>query len=396
MAGEVRSNTTDLEAAELKRALRDAREQLTATKDVLSALGRSSSDADAVLDTLVASALRLCRGDVAQIHLIHGDVYQLAASSGRPPPQGYQEHISRYPFKLDRGSLIGRVGLDARAQQIPDVLADPGYMRHDVQRLSGFRSIVGAPMLFDGDVLGVLTVWRSEVDPFDSRAIDLLTNFATQAAIGIRTVGLVRDLHARGVELGGKVDQLETLGAIGAAVNSSLDLDQVLSMIVMHAVQLSGTDGGSIMEFDEASGVSRSEPHTEQPSELIDELRRTPIDVSTRWSGGRHQGRPLVVPDLRRISCSTHTLNGCSRRLACRSSRYPYCARANRRSTGGAAQDRGRLLGGNSGRVGDSPANSRRWPFSTPVYPRAGAQEQRNSRWPHGTSLSFWRACRMS
>ena len=59
-------------------------------------------------------------------------------------------------------------------------------------------------MLFDGDVLGVLTVWRSEVDPFDSRAIDLLTNFATQAAIGIRTVGLVRDLHARGVELGGR------------------------------------------------------------------------------------------------------------------------------------------------------------------------------------------------
>ncbi|HET9900708.1 MAG TPA: histidine kinase, partial [Actinomycetes bacterium] len=104
---------------------------MTATKDVLSALGRSSSDADAILDTLVASARRLCRGDVAQIHLIHGDVYELARSSGRPHPQGYEEHISRYPFKVDRGSLIGRVGLDAQAQQIPDVLTDPGYMRHD-------------------------------------------------------------------------------------------------------------------------------------------------------------------------------------------------------------------------------------------------------------------------
>ena len=308
MAGEVRSTTTDLEAAELKRALWDAREQLTATKDVLSALGRSSSDADAVLDTLVASALRLCRGDVAQIHLIHGDVYQLAASSGRPPPQGYQEHISRYPFKLDRGSLIGRVGLDAHAQQIPDVLADPGYMRHDVQRLSGFRSIVGAPMLFDGDVLGVLTVWRSEVDPFDSRAIDLLTNFATQAAIGIRTVGLVRDLHARGVELGGKVDQLEALGAIGAAVNSSLDLDEVLSMIVMHAVQMSGTDGGSIMEFDEAVQEFHVRAAYGTSQQLLDDLRNARIGLGSTLVGrAATEGRPLVVPDLEGQLLDAHT-----------------------------------------------------------------------------------------
>ena len=81
----------------------------------------------------------------------------------------------------------------------------------------------------------------------------LLTTFAAQAAIAITDVELVRVLETetRTAELGRKVDQLQALGAVIEAVNSSLDLDEVLSMIVEHAVRLSGTDGGSIMEFDD-------------------------------------------------------------------------------------------------------------------------------------------------
>ena len=79
----------------------------------------------------------------------------------------------------------------------------------------------------------------------------MLTTFATQAAIAIRSVDLVRTLKSRTAELGRKVDQLEAIGAVIDAVNSSLDLDEVLTRIVRHAVQLSETDGGSIMEFDE-------------------------------------------------------------------------------------------------------------------------------------------------
>ena len=110
---------------------------------------------------------------------------------------------------------------------------------------------MGAPMLLDEDVVGVLSVWRTEVDPFEDRAITRLTAFAAAAAIAVRNLDLVRALEARSVELGHKVDQLEALGQIGEAVSSSLDLDMVLSTIVEHAVQLSGTDGGSLMEFDE-------------------------------------------------------------------------------------------------------------------------------------------------
>src|ERR671923_45933 len=88
------------------------------------------------------------------------------------------------------------------------------------------------PMLLDDEVVGVLCIWRTEVDPFDDRSAALLTTFAAQAAIAIRNVDLVRALEERGVELASKIEQLEALGEVGEAVSSSLDLDQVLATIV--------------------------------------------------------------------------------------------------------------------------------------------------------------------
>ena len=297
--------TDGLDAGRLRLDLQEAREQLAATSEVLSALGRSASDTDVVLDTLVDSARRLCRADVAQIHLLDGEVYRLARSSG--VSDEFADYIARHPAPADRGSLAGRVGLDRRAQQIADVLSDPDYGRQDMQRIAGFRTIVGAPMLFDGDVRGVLMLWRTDVDPFDQRAVDLLTAFAAQATIAIRTVDLVRDLEIRSAELVRKVDQLEALGAVGEAVNSSLDLDEVLSTIVRHAVQMSGTDGGSIMEFDDGQQEFHVRAAYGTTQQLLDELRHTRIDLhSTMVGRAATEGRPLVLPDLRGATLDAH------------------------------------------------------------------------------------------
>ncbi|MGZ4613728.1 MAG: GAF domain-containing protein, partial [Kineosporiaceae bacterium] len=161
--------------------LASAREQLAATNEVLTALGRSASDLDAMLDTIVRSARRLCRADVAQIHLLDGEVYRLARSAGHS--EAYVAHMHDHPVMSDRRTLIGRVGLDRRAQQIVDVLADSGYGRLDAQRIAGYRTIMGAPMLVDDVVVGALSVWRTQVDPFEDRVTSLLTTFAAQAAV---------------------------------------------------------------------------------------------------------------------------------------------------------------------------------------------------------------------
>jgi signal transduction histidine kinase len=188
------------EAERLRRDLAEAREQQAATSGVLAVLGRSTSDLDAVLETVVDSARRLCRADIALIFLLEGDAYRLAFVSGDLTEEN-RAYLDQHPLAQDRGTLAGRVGLERRPQQIPDVLADPEYGRPDIQRHGGFRTTMGVPMLLGGEVVGVLIVWRTEVDPFSERATELLTTFATQAAIAIRNVDLVHALQARTAEL---------------------------------------------------------------------------------------------------------------------------------------------------------------------------------------------------
>ena len=291
---------------DLRRDLAEARNRLAATSEVLTALGRSASDLDAILDTVVDNANRLCHADVAQIHLLEGSTYRLVARSSGLSEE-YVDYILHNPVLLDRSTLIGRVGLDRRAQQIVDVLADPGYGRQDAQMMAGYRTIMGAPMLLDEEVVGVLYVWRNKVEPFDGRAAEVLTTFAAQAAIAIRSVGLVRALEVRGAELAHNVEQLEALRDVGEAVSSSLDLDEVLHTIVAHAVQLSGTDGGSIFEYDETAEEFRVRTAYGTSAQLLEQLRRTRIDMhSTLVGRAAAARRPLQVPDLREAALDAH------------------------------------------------------------------------------------------
>jgi signal transduction histidine kinase/DNA-binding response OmpR family regulator len=289
----------------LRRDLAEARKQLAATSEVLSALGGSASDLEAVLGTVVQSARSLCRADVAQIHLMDGELLKLARSSGLS--QEGIDYIARHPAGVDRGSLIGRVSLYGRAQQITDVVADPDYGRLEVQRLTGLRTTLGVPMMLDDELVGVLNVWRTEVDPFGDREAEVLTTFASQAAIAIRQVRLHAALEARQQELSQKVDQLEALGEVGQAVSSSLDPDHVLAMIIMHAVPLSGTDGGSIFEYDDAEEAFVVRTAYGTSAELVDALRRTHIGLHETLVGrAAKEGRPIQVPDLRNEHLDPH------------------------------------------------------------------------------------------
>ena len=289
----------------LRRDLAEAKAQLAATSEVLTALGRSAPDLDAVLGTVVGWAQRLCRADVAQIHLVEGEVLTLARSTGLSD-EGVA-YMALHPVGRDRTSLIGRVGLYAQPQQITDVLTDTDYGRLDFQRLAGLRTVLGVPMVLDGDMVGVLLVWRTEVDPFGDRETEVLTTFAAQATIAIRQVALLQTLEARQQELAQKIHQLEALGEVGQAVSSSLDLDEVLTTIVTHAVQLSGTDGGSILEFDEPVEEFRVRTAYGTSDELLERLQTTRIGRDATLVGrAATEGRPLQVPDLRDVPLDPH------------------------------------------------------------------------------------------
>src|SRR4051794_19583549 len=197
------------------------REQFEAADEVLSAMGRSATDPDTVLSTIVGSARRLCRSDAANLYLLRDGIYEMNQTVGIP--ESAVTYITEHPLPLDRHTLLGRVGLDRRTQQIPDVLADPEYGRPDLQRIVGFRTTVGAPMIIDDEVVGALNLWRNEVRPFDQREMAIVTAFAGQAAMAVSNVQLVRELESRSAELAKKVDELEALREVGEAVSSSLD-----------------------------------------------------------------------------------------------------------------------------------------------------------------------------
>ena len=106
-------------------------------------------------------------------------------------------------------------------------------------------------MLREGTPIGVLSLSRSEVRPFTDKQIELVSTFADQAVIAIENARLLNELRERTDELSRSVGELRALGEVSQAVNSTLDLQTVLSTIVAKAVQLSDTEAGAIYVFDE-------------------------------------------------------------------------------------------------------------------------------------------------
>ena len=249
-------------------------------------------------------------------------------------PEDFRQYCVSIPSRATTSRWSGGRWSTGRTQQIDDVLADPEYGRRDLQRLAGYRTLLAAPMIVDDEVVGVLSVWRTEVDPFDERDRELLEAFAVQAAIVLRQVELLRRAGGRGAELATKVEQLEALREVGEAVSSSLDLDEVLHTIVgATPSQLTGTDGGSIMEYDEHERRLPRPRGLRQQRALLERLRGVKIRRDSTLVGpGRARRRPLEVADLAdAVDRDPHLRDPVRRRVAL-GARRPDAARRTRSS----------------------------------------------------------------
>src|SRR6516225_7887735 len=172
-----------IENARLLNELRESLHQQTATADVLKVISRSAFDLQAVLDTLVESAARLCDAYDALITQPKDDVLVFAASFGFPP-----EHIEiakKTRFVRGRGTVTGRALLEGKPVQIADVLADPEYNFAEAQKVTGFRTALAVPLLRENETTGVMVLTRYQVRPFTDKQIQLVTTFADQAVIAI-------------------------------------------------------------------------------------------------------------------------------------------------------------------------------------------------------------------
>ena len=186
-----------------------------------------------------------------------------------------------------------------------DATKDPGYIKHVPVWVSGVegdgtRSLLGVPMMKEDSLIGALVIWRQEVRPFTDKQIELVKNFAAQAVIAIENTRLLTELRQRTDELGRSVGELRALGEVSQAVNSTLDLETVLSTIVAKAVQLSGTEAGAIYVFDDLQREFHLRATYGMDQELIGALSHQHIGFDAPiFTPGVAHGEPVQRADLR-------------------------------------------------------------------------------------------------
>ncbi len=185
--------------AELRREQQAAGEREAALRDVIQTIARTTFDLDAVLQTVIDRAVRLCRADNGNIARHDGDVYRVVAFTSFSPE--YEHLVRERVYVPERGSVIGRALLEKAVVQIPDVLEDPEYELLDVQKAGGYRSVLAVPMLRDDTTIGAIAMGRNEVHPFSDAEIQLIETFADQVAIAIENVRLFQTVERQRLEL---------------------------------------------------------------------------------------------------------------------------------------------------------------------------------------------------
>jgi signal transduction histidine kinase len=287
-----------IENARLLNELRESLQQQTATADVLKAISRSTFDLQTVLNTLTESAAGLCEADVAAIIRQRGTANYWATSHGLPPE--HSERIKSLPIVPGRGTVVARVLLEGHTVHVPDVLADSEYTFFEAQKIVGFRTALGVPLLREGSPIGVLALMRCSVRPFTDKQIELVETFADQAVIAIENVRLFDEVQTRTRDLTESLQQqTATADVLKVISRSTFDLQTVLGALIETATRLCNADQGAISrEIDGAFFRSASYGYS---SALSDYIRNTPVQMDRSSIAGRAlvEGRIVQIRDVR-------------------------------------------------------------------------------------------------
>src|SRR6516165_9670011 len=297
MSHEASTVHDDQSVEELRRELAAKREQQAATSEILRIIGESRTDIQAVFDTIITSAVRLCSARMGAVFRFDGELVHFAAQHNYPP-RAIENLRRMYPRRPQADQASGRAILARSVAQIEDLLADQFY--HREQALAGdWRSVLAVPMLREGVPIGAIVIARSEVGSFPDGHIELLKTFANHAVIAIENTRLFEEVQARTNELTEALEQQtatsELLKVIG---RSAVDLQPVFEALAESAVRLCKAERSLIWRpEDDRLRLAASYNAT---AELIAFMERNPPPLLRSTASGRAslERRTIHIEDV--------------------------------------------------------------------------------------------------
>ena len=263
-----------IENTRLLNELRELLERQTATSEVLSVISRSKFDLQPILQSVVETAVRLCRADTATMSRLDGEAYRFAAGYSLNPK--YLETEKANLILPGPGTLVGRAAMNRHVARIDDAMTDPLYEKKQDAAIAGIHSMIGVPLMREGEPIGVIALARRRVEPFTDREIELVTTFADQAVIAIENVRLFDEVQARTRELSDALEQQTATSEVLRVISKSPgELGPVFQAMLENATRICEASFGNLLLYE--NDVFRHVALHNAPQTFAEATERDPV-----------------------------------------------------------------------------------------------------------------------